>query len=1649
MVRALQCHAHAPRLRFLPGAREVGTEPKDMNMRKLKNAVVSAIVVLAAAGATTGNAALDYRYYGDILGAFPDQAIDGGAVSALFTAGVYPDGAVLTEYYSADPGLFTAEGFETTGYVEWPQNGLRDEAFDGGPSGDSGSNDYGAAFSGILYPPATGTYTFHVRSDDGSELFLNTDGFAAGEAPVYLDPASDAALISRDGCCAEFATDVSEPILLEVGKGYPMEFIWKEGGGGDYMQIAWSFEGDEMQLLDAYYVQRDVRYGDASLDGIDAIQGFLLDTLEGREFPGVGIEFDKATVATVEWEIDRGSGFEKIGPDDGFIGYDSPLLTSENALLEWDGLEVRAIVDGETSDAVELEIDEDDDAPDVISADGFGTPEGGGIRVVFDEPVEETSATNPANYSITGQTVGGVRLLNPTTVLLDIGVFQAVEMELTVNGVTDKAVARNAVESEEVPIRFGAEEFQVLIFEDMLPRIGGSSLANLIANIERLRADSRFPGEPSQVGTLVNDNFDVVQSDALLGGPNLSDFGGFTFGRVVIEEAGDYQFAIRSDDPGAFYLSSDASTLNLPPVDQPTIYEEGCCDALGAGAPEQTATLSLDAGEYAFEAYYFEFGGGDYLEIGWRRSDADAWEHIPANNLVQVLQTGELSFVQQPTATTAEELRPYSFEVVVTGSDRLGIGYQWFKNDAAIPGATGPRYDVAVADLADDGAVFNVVAFNQNGTATPITSAPVALTVNADVTAPTITSALGTTGADFNRITLTWSEPLDATTARNTDLYTVTGPDGEIPVDLASLSMGDTVVTLETANFDSGDALTVNAVGVEDPSEAGNPSNETVSFTASGTSIFQRGLNDYDGVSDTQIRGATPERNDGDVAALNPDGSDGGRPVEILIKFEDVFGDGPGQIPSENVKIESATLILDNFGPGSNQELYPMLQDWEESEVIWNDYPGDDGVPKDDVFARSTPDVTFATPVAILEIPIPVTTIDGWRRDPSSNFGWVTEPLGSNGVDFHSSEATDPTQRPILEVVWTPIGDVEPVFLSEAADVSVAEAQPYEFAIELIDQSDIIGAVEIQWFKDGAPIDGAILPTLRFNNANVADSGSEFSVEVTGGGVTITSSATLNVIPDETAPSVVGVSATTGATSEVELTFDEVVDVASASNPANYSIAGAEVVSADVSEDGRVVTLTVSELAPSQNINVVVDGVTDTAAAMNATSASASAIVRGLAVFQEGLNGYEGAADTQVRGASPTRNDGELVSLNPDGSDGGFPVQVLLRWDNMFGDEPGQIPAGASIRSVNLFLDTFDPGSDQQLHQLLDTWDENEVVWNDFDSANGVLVDGTHAKAIPDTTFAAPAELLNIPLPPTTIQNWLDGKEENNGWVTFPTGGGGVDFHSSEAAEVSQRPRLEVQWDLEPLFVSTFQDGVNGYEGTQDTQIRGATPDRNDGAFTELNPDGDDGGAPVHILIRFDDLFGGGFGQIPEGAIVQSAKLFLDTTNPGSDQDLHQMLTPWEQNVVVWNDFEGGNGVVPNGTIAREEADVRFAAPAELLEIDIPASTIQGWLDGDTPNYGWATQPTGGNGQDFFASEYEEVSRRPKLEVVWSLTEVEPPPTVEISAVSIDDAGALVIEYTGTLQTSPNVVGPYADVDGASSPYTVAPDATVFFRVVQ
>lgn len=172
---------------------------------------------------------------------------------------------------------------------------------------------------------------------------------------------------------------------------------------------------------------------------------------------------------------------------------------------------------------------------------------------------------------------------------------------------------------------------------------------------------------------------------------------------------------------------------------------------------------------------------------------------------------------------------------------------------------------------------------------------------------------------------------------------------------------------------------------------------------------------------------------------------------------------------------------------------------------------------------------------------------------------------------------------------------------------------------------------------------------------------------------------------------------------------------------------------------------------------------------------------------------------------------------------------------------------------------------------------------------------------------------------------------------------------------------------IDTLPTVTFQQNVNGYAGTQDTEPHSlASADSALGANPSINVDNDDNGV-AQALVRFDDIIGPNLGQVPSGALIVSATLTLQQTDPGSIVNLHRMLVNWNQGTVTWNTLVDGVNADGIDAVIASDMATPLSAPNGPLAINVTTS-VQAWANG-APNYGWAFLSTGTDGWRWSTSE--------------------------------------------------------------------------------
>lgn len=182
-----------------------------------------------------------------------DVSNAGNLIAANSTASVTAPGQtagyVLWEMYRGLDGTGIAGSAVDAllGDSSYPDLATRRElrtSFTTSPDLNNVAEAFGGRLSGWLTPTVSGQYRFFIRSDDASTLYLSSNS----------DPNNATEIAVEGGCCQAFLeptnangdrnTQTSEPVSLTAGTSYYIAALYKEGGGGDFCEVAWRKEGD-------------------------------------------------------------------------------------------------------------------------------------------------------------------------------------------------------------------------------------------------------------------------------------------------------------------------------------------------------------------------------------------------------------------------------------------------------------------------------------------------------------------------------------------------------------------------------------------------------------------------------------------------------------------------------------------------------------------------------------------------------------------------------------------------------------------------------------------------------------------------------------------------------------------------------------------------------------------------------------------------------------------------------------------------------------------------------------------------------------------------------------------------------------------------------------------------------------------------------------------------------------------------------------------------------------------------------------------------------------------------------------------------------------------------------------------------------------
>jgi hypothetical protein len=299
---------------------------------------------------------------------------------------------------------------------------------------------------------------------------------------------------------------------------------------------------------------------------------------------------------------------------------------------------------------------------------------------------------------------------------------------------------------------------------------------------------------------------------------------------------------------------------------------------------------------------------------------------------------------------------------------------------------------------------------------------------------------------------------------------------------------------------------------------------------------------------------------------------------------------------------------------------------------------------------------------------------------------------------------------------------------------------------------------------------------------------------------------------------------------------------------------------------------------------------------------------------------------------------------------------------------------------------------------------------------------GTNTKIVNNKVYGLATDQVSLKLDPATIarRDYVESGTESFALTTWS----GVKPHAVKnigGAYTTQRHPADPLYSGNepvpgPLSEPIPQIGLPAEAVTKTitsvsgTLLRQSTPDTNYSAATLWTVDGDNPATSAQkdiTILRFDNLIGGGAGQIPAGSVVYSAILKLQTTDLGHSATVHKMLVPWTASTATWNSMT--SGVTANDVEASSVVEVTTGTTAiGVTALDVKTS-VQQWVSGDVNN-GWAIIPLPGSidGWTFWGSAG---TTPPKLDVVY-----DPPP---IATPPVEPKRVIV---TGTAQVGSNEI---------------------------
>jgi hypothetical protein len=552
-------------------------------------------------------------------------------------------------------------------------------------------DNYLGRIYGYFVAPSNGLYRFYARSDDSSELWMNTN------AVNSTDPTG----ISLLGRITDFYSGnyvlMAQNVALVGGQRYYIEGRWRDGTGGDGMTVAVRAQDGIVVApptseiagggLFEFPTGAD-RVGAVNLVGISPASPVVND--------GQSVTF---IAEGISGALPYGMFWLKNGQP---IGANATTLTTQ-PLSSSDNGAVFTLVVTNAFSRVErsstVTVNSDTAAPVLLGA--VGSQYQDLVVLTFSEALDAHTATGPA-YTINNglgvlsaslDTVSGRKVTLRTTPQTPGTTYT-----VTVNGVRDASSAGNTIAANSTASFTSWIAAGSGVYVEIFTNITGGAVANLTNDLKYINNLPDVTYHTNRLGA------------GLFGGDTgLNNYGVRVSGYFSAPSNGLYRFYVRGDDGTQLLMNTngpDASGRVLIARNDganSTAWDNGTG---GSASP----IIALNAGTlYYIEALMKEGAGGDHLEVAHRAIDPTALTPIgglPGLDANSVMVGQFFVNVGNPDIAefTVAQTPPATMNVVANDMVTLeswiyapnfmlsqALSYQWQRSDGGgftnVPGA--------------------------------------------------------------------------------------------------------------------------------------------------------------------------------------------------------------------------------------------------------------------------------------------------------------------------------------------------------------------------------------------------------------------------------------------------------------------------------------------------------------------------------------------------------------------------------------------------------------------------------------------------------------------------------------------------------------------------------------------------------------------------------------------------------------------------------------------------------------------------------------------------------------------------------------------------------------------------------------------------